>query len=101
MAVQLIINLSCLLIRQKNWRMILLMYWILYPSRISLGSVVLHSLYIHAPLRIKSMGLGGTIIGFTKLACILFKTGDLIKSFCSLYAALSGIRLNFNAKEAS
>lgn len=48
---------------------------------ISLGSVVLHSLHIHAPLRIKSMVLGGAIIRFTKLARFLLKTGDLIKSF--------------------
>ena len=48
---------------------------------ISLGSVVLHSLHIHAPHRIKSMVLGGAIIRFTKFARFLLKTGDLIKSF--------------------
>lgn len=48
---------------------------------ISLGSVVLHSLHIHAPHRIKSMVLGGAIIRFTKFAQVLLKTGDLIKGF--------------------
>jgi pimeloyl-ACP methyl ester carboxylesterase len=48
---------------------------------ISLGSVVLHSLHIHAPHRIKSMVLGGAIIRFTKMAKMLLKTGDVIKGF--------------------
>lgn len=48
---------------------------------ISLGSVVLHSLQIYAPHRIKSMVLGGAIIRFTKFASVLLKTGDLIKNF--------------------
>ncbi|AOV06706.1 alpha/beta fold hydrolase [Sporosarcina ureilytica] len=48
---------------------------------ISLGTVVLHSLHIHAPHRIKSMVLGGAIIRFTKAARVLLKIGDLVKNF--------------------
>ena len=46
---------------------------------ISLGSVILHALHIHAPKRVISMVLGGAIIRFTPLAKVLLKTGDLLK----------------------
>ncbi|WP_318617990.1 alpha/beta hydrolase [Sporosarcina sp. YIM B06819] len=46
---------------------------------ISLGSVVLHALHIHAPERIKSMILGGAIIRLTRVARAILRTGNLLK----------------------
>src|SRR6185312_9252946 len=48
---------------------------------ISLGSVIIHALHIHAPSRIKSMILGGAIIRLTRTAKVILKTGNLVKSF--------------------
>lgn len=48
---------------------------------ISLGSVIIHALHIHAPSRIKSMILGGAIIRLTRSAKVILKTGNLVKSF--------------------
>lgn len=48
---------------------------------ISLGSVIIHALHIHAPSRIKSMILGGAIIRLTRPAKVILKTGNLVKSF--------------------
>jgi len=47
---------------------------------ISLGSVIIHALHIHAPSRIKSMILGGAIIRFTRAAKVILNTGNLVKS---------------------
>lgn len=48
---------------------------------ISLGSVIIHAIYLHAPERIKSMMLGGALIRYTKIGNVILKTGDLVKRF--------------------
>lgn len=48
---------------------------------ISLGSVIINALYLHAPERMKSMMLGGALIRYTKIGNVILKAGDLVKRF--------------------
>lgn len=48
---------------------------------ISLGSVIINAIYLHAPERMNSMLLGGALIRYTKMGTVILKMGDLVKRF--------------------